>query len=526
MIATLLLLLLQVAAPTQPALSGMVVDARAPFLQPLFDARVELVSDSSSPLTLRTDANGRFVFSNVRAGRYRVSVSGQGFLRKTRTVTLVAGQPRNDIVIGLDAAPTIYGRIKDTNNVPIANILVEAIKVVYGPRGDRSVASVESALSDDRGEYHLYWLDSGDYYIRASALMPKPGVPVPANPLANSFNTFFAPTYYPGFRDPKDAATIHLRAGANLSAFDFRLQPTSTVDLWGNISSYGTGEGVGTLVTAMPAGAVASVQKFEGKSISPPDKNAGDFKLNGMFPGTFIVSAQFSQGSQKLTVHRKFTLKGTERAFILKLSPGSAVSGGIAAESGAALDLRSVRVALDSTDPDLPSPEIAAVDRDGQFAVARVEPGEYAIRMVNLPGEAYLKSAKSGDADTLSKPLRVEYGSPPIIRAVLGMDGSRLEGTVVDGAGRAVPDATVVLVPDLARRDAPELYRIETSGDDGRFTLHGIPPGEYKLFAWESIEPNAYLYSSYLGAYENRGTAFNVPASSSGTATVRVIPAD
>jgi hypothetical protein len=195
-IAIFLLLLFQAAAP-RAAISGSVVDVGTPYLQPLFDARVELIRPSGSPMVSRTDANGRFAFSGLPSGRYRVSVTRDGYQRKSASIELATGQQRSDIVMALDLAPTLFGHVRDPYNIPIANVVVEAIKVVYGPRGDRSVESVESALTDDQGEYHLYWLDPGDYYIRASSLELKPGAEIPGNPPSYAVLPSYAPTYFP-----------------------------------------------------------------------------------------------------------------------------------------------------------------------------------------------------------------------------------------------------------------------------------------------------------------------------------------
>jgi hypothetical protein len=481
-------------------------------------------------MVLRTDPNGRFTFSDLPAGRYRISVMRDGYQRKSATLELASGQQRSDIVMALDLAPTLFGHVRDPLNVPIANVLVQAIKVVYGPRGGRSVVSVESALSDDRGEYHLYWLDPGEYYIRASSLDLKPGETIPGNSGTDASGPRYAPTYFPGFRDPNDATLIRLRVGSNFSAFDFKLQPTSAVGLSGNISILSTGERVGTTITATPAGAGASNQKFEGRSIAPgPNvsyRDEGEFKLGGMFPGTFVVSAQYSSRGEQLSVHRKVTLKGSELAFILKLLPGSTVNGRVGFVSGPPLDLRSARLSLDSVDPDLPSPSTVSVDPNGQFAVTRVEPGDYALRFIDLPGDVYLKSARSGEVDIQTKPLHIDSASPESIRVVLGVDGGRMDGLVVDNANHPFAGADVVLVPDASRRNSPGQYRAVTSEADGRFTLRGIPPGEYKLFAWQTIEPNAYLNDAYMTAYEPLGVPITIAPNAVGTISVRMIPMD
>jgi len=48
----------------------------------------------------------------------------------------------------------------------------------------------------------------------------------------------------------------------------------------------------------------------------------------------------------------------------------------------------------------------------------------------------------------------------------------------------------VVLIPRV--RDRNERYRIAGTDQNGQFTIRGIVPDQYSLFAWEDIEPNAY----------------------------------
>jgi hypothetical protein len=56
-------------------------------------------------------------------------------------------------------------------------------------------------------------------------------------------------------------------------------------------------------------------------------------------------------------------------------------------------------------------------------------------------------------------------------------------------------------------------------------TLRGIPPGDYKLFAWESNELNAYLNADYLQNYDAAGLPLRVVAGQNAAVQVRLIPA-
>jgi hypothetical protein len=513
-----LFVLLQ-SAVSGAGISGSIIDAGSPFNQPLDFARVELSQDSRSSLVVRTGIDGKFLFPQLVPGRYRLSVKREGFIRKSATVVLAANQRRNDLLFALDAAPSIFGHVRDPHGVGMPNVLVEAVEVVYGPRGDRSLATAQSAFTDDRGEYHLYWIDPGEYYIRASTL------PAPAGTTASTPPLSFAPTYFPGSRDPRDAALVRLELGFNLSAFDFKMQPSTPIELRGHVSIEATGEGVGTTITVVPAGAVASIQKFTGMSVSnvPPSLAAGDFVMQGMQPGTYMVSAQYSVSQETLTVRKKITLGTSERSLILQLSAGTTVSG-LVEQSGAVANLGSARVALFPVDPDFPFPQYAAIGENGQFAGQRVPPGDYSIQLLNLPDDIYVKSARSGDVDILSKPLRIDWSPPLPITVDLAADGGRIEGTVLDRSNHPFSDAVVVLAPDSSRRNSPEQFRVTRSEDDGRFSLRGIPPGVYKLFTWQNVKPNQYMDPAFLQRFELTGLTVEVTAGNSGTATITFQP--
>jgi hypothetical protein len=85
--------------------------------------------------------------------------------------------------------------------------------------------------------------------------------------------------------------------------------------------------------------------------------------------------------------------------------------------------------------------------------------------------------------------------------------------------------ATVVLVREEGRRKEERFYKDNSTDQDGQFSIRGIAPGEYTLFAWETVEHGAYMDSDFLRPYKDRGKPIRVDEGSKLNAQLELIPA-
>ena len=520
MIALLLLLLMQGGARPPASISGTVIDADSVYRLPLVDARIEVSLPDHAPFVLRTGSEGQFSITNLVPGPYRLTVTANGFIRKSIPVSVAAGQQREGVVFALKLAPTITGRIKDEYNVPTAHLIVEAMKVIYGPRGDKSVTAFASTLTDDHGDFFLSWLDPGDYFIRATSLPATEGFALPGNPPEDPARRIYAPTYFPGTREPSEAVKTHVRVGTQVKGYEWKMQ-SGLAGLMGHVSTEATSTPVSTRIAILPAEYADPSRKLEARS-----GHDGEFQIAGIPVGDYVISAQTSLMGQALTGYRKFTLKGQERAFILTLSPGVTLNGQVGIADGSSLNLHSLKVVVDSVDTDLPSVPAVSVNDYGAFQLNRLPPGDYVVRIANLPGNAYVQSAFSGNTELLAQPLHVDYSPPVPVSMTLALNGGHLSGTVHDNENHSASGATAVLVPDAARRAIATYFQTVESDIDGVFELRGIAPGDYTLFAWQGIEPNAYRDALFLERYETLGTKVTISAGSDGAVSLSLIPLD
>jgi hypothetical protein len=96
------------------------------------------------------------------------------------------------------------------------------------------------------------------------------------------------------------------------------------------------------------------------------------------------------------------------------------------------------------------------------------------------------------------------------LEIVMATETATINGTVTTEGRDPVANGIVTLIPE--NRSRSDLYKSIGTGSEGRFTFRNVPPGDYKLFAWDDIERGAWMDQAYLRDYEARGTSVHVGA--------------
>jgi protocatechuate 3,4-dioxygenase beta subunit len=147
---------------------------------------VAIVPKAAPPVI--TDDRGQFRFTTVEPGTYRLIFSGAGYARQDygqRTagggvpLTLTGGQSKTDIVMRMLPVAAVSGRVRDAAGQTLAGVPVELGRFSYGETGQRQVQRVTATRTDDHGEYRMFYLSPGRYYVTAGN---PPGQNVPAAP--------------------------------------------------------------------------------------------------------------------------------------------------------------------------------------------------------------------------------------------------------------------------------------------------------------------------------------------------------
>jgi 5-hydroxyisourate hydrolase-like protein (transthyretin family) len=168
------------------------------------------------------------------------------------------------------------------------------------------------------------------------------------------------------------------------------------------------------------------------------------------------------------------------------------------------------------------------VKDDNTFQLENAGASTFEVTLFGLPDGFYVKSIKSGDTDVQAAGLDITRGAPQPLEVVLSPNAGSLSGAVQNpNTKQPAPGATVVLVPqEKERRDQPQYYKTTTTDQNGKYTLKSLVPGEYKVFAWEDMEPGAYLDPDFLKPVDSKAEAVSIRENDQKTAALTMIAAD
>ena len=257
-------------APTQqqsqnlPAVvEGLVLQAGSG--EPIAKAQVTLTRVVSNPTALPatpppapipqippvlTDAAGKFSFANLEPGSYRVIAGKNGFVRMNygerfsggpgTIVNVPSGQTLN-VPFRLIQTAAVSGRVRDSSGEPGAGLAVQLLKPSYNIAGQRTFQTVASGRTDDRGEYRLFWISPGRYYLAVTTNRSSLSLISIEGTLllgGGASPNEIAPTgqatvYYPGTVDPLRASTIEVGAGGEQAGVDVLLPQQTALSCTG-----------------------------------------------------------------------------------------------------------------------------------------------------------------------------------------------------------------------------------------------------------------------------------------------------
>ncbi len=507
--------------------------------RPLRRARV-VVAGGGRPHVASTDEQGRYRITGLPAGSYTVTAAKSGFVdgafgqrRSVRTgtpVDLTDGQQAVNVDVKLARGGVVTGRVLDEEGEPLARAVVTVLRQQY-VRGEKQLTSAGGDQTDDRGQYRIFGLPPGDYYVSATAggleqivrrVIAGPGGGVDQAPES----TGYAPTYYPGVITAGDATKLKLAASQELTGVDFQVQivPLATVkgivaggpavislvpEDGGSLGTGGALAALGGSIAALAGRGGGGRGMLAGGGLRAFTREDGTFSIANVTPGKYTIVARAdggpAGGGPRMAV-QSLVVTGEEVNVALTPAPGVQLSGTITLEASGPLPqgFRGFRVVpspLGSTPAFAGGRGGGGSDPadNGQFAISDVMPGLYMLRAIGPRGWT-MKSVYVDGRDATDLPLEVKTDNVGGINVIFTDKIGSLTGAVRDARGSGVGNISVIAFPSDPKLWMPQSRHIVTARTDagGTYRFSAIPPGDYLVAAVEDVEQGEWFDPEFL----------------------------
>ena len=487
---------------------GTVVDLVS--AQPLPDVRVSLIG-TDGYYRAATDDSGRFVISELPGGDYKVEIQREGYLWKRRDsgpldLTLTPGQDLRGLGFRLAKSSAITGRVLNENGEPEPDAIIEVLRLEY-LHGRRALlpppagnGGRPSGSTNRWGEYRVYGLDPGEYYIKAT--LGKLLV------------------YYPGVPDANLASSITVTAGSDLVGMDLKLTRVTTYSV--NFALDMQGQPVTNSAFDLPRLAIAPHDPNRlaesGRSSSLGNTANGKYQV-ALVPGQYDLRLFSPLASWSARASVTVTDRDID-AGTLKATSGVTLNGRIRMADTSS-ELKSMRLELLSTDG-FPSNVGTFNSSEGQFVLPNVPEGNYWVNFPSLSPELYIQSVRYRPSTPDNADLSIGKDAEGPVEIVLA-EGATMTGTARNARGTVVPYSQILVFPARGRSH-PSQFKSADADKNGAFAIHGLAPGEYGVLAWEDSIPSLYRDPAFLNSLAQTASRFIVQGTLAATVDVKTIP--
>ncbi len=511
-------------------LSGRVVNSVSGV--PLARANIMLrpQTGSASPsfqasLSAVTDGEGRFRIEDVEAGTYRITAERTGYLsgeygsRRPRSpgipVRVESGQDLTNLTIPLTPPAVIGGRVFDEYGEPVNGASIQVLMRRY-MAGQLRWLPISGMRTNDRGEYRASGLLPGKYMVMSGVL--NYSIPDDEGQRRKSARkSGYGLTYYPNGTDASQGQVLDVGPGSELLGVDIGLRKVEVFRIKGKVAVPPSVTSRSNLLVSPrdPSG------NF-GVRVSVPVNEDQSFQLENLAPGSYVIVAMNEAGGQRML--KQAVLDITDRDIddvVLELAQGETVSGRVTVDGDQKLDYKTLRVSLSAVDGtgffDSPS---ASPNADGAFVISGITPQRYRVHVQSSAKNAYLKAATVDGVDILDKHMNVSGSTR--IRLTVAMDAGQIGGGVRIKEAPA-PGSVVAIVPIGVRSSIPHYFKTAVADAGGRFRIDGVVPGEYRIFAFENVDPDQCYDVDFLNQYESKALRVKVESGSNQTISIDAV---
>ena len=444
--------------------------------------------------TVSTDQNGRWELKDLPAGSYTVSASRTGYVASgyrqarltapPRPVTVTDRETRERIDIALAPGGVIVGRIVDEFGEPVSDSMVSAQRLEFSGGVRRPVTAGPPSVSNDIGEFRIYGLSPGNYFLSAAPRMGSNPFDTPADRIG------YGQTWYPAATDLGAAQRITVRAGDTVSGVVVTLSPARTARVTGTVlgADGRPARGGAVILTGSASPAFLGTN-----GVIRPD---GTFTLNTVAPGAYTLRAAVGgPGGSPGFSTAEIVVNGTDiDGLILQPQVPATVAGRLvgAPDTLARIDPARVRLMAAPFGPQSLAappqpPQPLGADLTFSFAVT---PGLVTIRPLALPG--LIIRAVRLDGREVTRGFEVAPGAALTeLEVEVTASTAKLVVSATDARGEAAPDHDLIVFPqDETKWGVPMPGHSSTgrTGEQGTFETPALLPGAYYVALADDIQ--------------------------------------
>jgi len=432
--------------------------------------------------------------------------------------------------------------------------------------GKRRLApSGRTGVTNDLGQFRIYGLPPGEYYVTATLRNSSTMVidmlgSGAGGPSASNQTSGYAATYYPSTPNPAEAQRVAVAVGQELASVDIQLQPVRLAKITGVAVGADGKPMAGAMVMLMPT-LRESAMLFAPGGTSRTNSD-GQFTLNGVTPGEYSLQVQ-SSGSTFMTTaggnamtfafstttdraaggapgapqqEREFAMTNVTVAgedisgMVVVGMRGAKASGTLVFDSGAKPEgIAGVRVTTPAVDNDgnpMPSFGAGAVKDTGAFEVDGLI-GARLFRAANLPKGWFLKRVTAKGEDITDKGMEFKPGEEVSgIEIELTNRSTTITGAVTDDKGQPYKDYTVVIFTDDESNWTLTANRWMASArpdQEGRFRFSALPPGSYYAIAMEYVPTGEWQDPEWLARAAKKATRISLDEGATKTLDLKLV---
>jgi protocatechuate 3,4-dioxygenase beta subunit len=483
--------------------------------EPLRKATVTLTTAQMRQLVDDTDAEGKFRFTGLPPGTYKLSASRAGFLDHgaRRPISLSSDEDVMDSEIRLPPQGVITGRILDEDNDPAPGTQVFVYKQAYRD-GRQRWNIVAGAFANDAGEYRLAKLTPGRYIVSA-----RPQLPPSHNRFGENPKAAYVPTYYPNASTQQAALPVEVGVGADIRDIDIHLFKRTMPPVF-----HVTGKVVGApadspLITVSSLG-VDEFECYGGEAVARPPEYTFDLISR---PGQCTIDASLQTlGPEAYVIYGRESVAvgGDVTGVVVTLAPPVRLSGRInMAKNGAQVKLQGLTVVLNGIASNAQA--ISTSDPTGKLVFGNpIRHGHYSMTLDSIPDGCFVQDVKLGEQEISLDDFELQGSAQMDI--LLSNTAGKIKGSISDADDRLVPASIVTLIPT----DGKSRPVKQSADEKGNFQFASLRPGKYDLFAWEEVDDGLWQDPDFRKKYEKRSAEVTVNPSDTQNVQLRVILED